>query len=341
VLSFAGSVWHILFLMPDFSPTVASSRTPKVSVLVPTYNYARYLPEAIESVLAQDFQDYELLIVDDCSTDESAVVIRRYAGKDTRIQAHIHPANLGMVPNWNYCLQQARGEYVQFLFGDDKFATSQTLGKMARLLDETPGATLAVAARNIIDEQSRVLEVAAHLGATGRQEGLEVITRCLETNRNLIGEPSVVMFRRRFASRGFSAEYRQIPDMEMWFHLLEQGDAVYTNEPLYSFRKHALQQTEMNRVNAVGLQEQILLLAEYFEHPELRRRLTPRLLFTQIHWLRKKGQCGPAGRELESRMMTLLGLGGYARQLALYPIRRPFENGKRFIRKHVLRKTTL
>jgi len=70
---------------------------PKVSVLVPTYNYARFLPEAIESILAQEFTDYELIVSDDASTDDSADIIRPYAARDSRIRAEFHPANLGMV----------------------------------------------------------------------------------------------------------------------------------------------------------------------------------------------------------------------------------------------------
>src|SRR3954453_9924295 len=116
--------------MPQTNPAIAKPRflaeeaasaiPPKVSVLIPTYNYARYLSEAIESVLEQEFQDYEVVIVDDCSQDESEEVIRRYAARDGRIRFHFNRPNLGMVANWNYCLSLARGEYVQFLFGDDK-----------------------------------------------------------------------------------------------------------------------------------------------------------------------------------------------------------------------------
>src|ERR1017187_7004523 len=93
---------------------------PKVSVLIPNYNHARYLPAAIESVLQQDFRDFELLISDDCSNDGSAGIIASYAAKDSRIRFQIHPANLGMVRNWNWCLAQARGEYMKFLLADDR-----------------------------------------------------------------------------------------------------------------------------------------------------------------------------------------------------------------------------
>ena len=95
---------------------------PRVSVLIPTFNYARYLPEAIESVMQQDFREFELLIADDASTDASADIICHYAAKDARIRFTIHSRNLGMVANWNWCLSEAKGEYVKFLFGDDRLA---------------------------------------------------------------------------------------------------------------------------------------------------------------------------------------------------------------------------
>src|SRR5581483_9977558 len=139
--------------LPD-NLTISGARllTPRLSVLMPTYNYARYLPEAIESVLQQDFQEFEMIIVDDCSWDESEEVIRRYAARDSRIRFRINRPNRGMVANWNYCLSLARGEYVQFLFGDDKLANSRTLTRMVQLLDENPSAVVAPAPPKITDE---------------------------------------------------------------------------------------------------------------------------------------------------------------------------------------------
>jgi glycosyltransferase involved in cell wall biosynthesis len=84
-------------------------KSPTVSILIPTYNYARHLPAAIESVLDQDFLDFELLIADDASTDNTEEICREYEAKDSRIRFFCHAENLGMVENWNWCLQQARG----------------------------------------------------------------------------------------------------------------------------------------------------------------------------------------------------------------------------------------
>src|SRR5208283_3355105 len=92
---------------------------PKISVLIPTFEYGRFLPEAIESVLAQDLMDFELIISDDASRDDSGEVIRRYAARDPRIRYRLHERNIGMVANWNWCLKEACGEYVKFVFGDD------------------------------------------------------------------------------------------------------------------------------------------------------------------------------------------------------------------------------
>ena len=107
---------------------------PSVSVIIPTYNYARYLPEAVDSVLEQDFDDYELIIADDASTDNTAEVCRRYAEQDSRIRSVRHEKNLGMVENWNWCLRQARGKYVKYLLADDKFLEPYALRRMVDAL---------------------------------------------------------------------------------------------------------------------------------------------------------------------------------------------------------------
>src|SRR5580658_942536 len=132
---------HLVSLPPvgRERPMVAV-KSPSVSVLMPTYNYAGFLPEAVESVLAQDFRDFELLIVDDCSSDNTAEVVRPFCSRDARVHFAINSTNLGMADNWNHCLDQARGEYIKFLFGDDKLFHRQALGKMLALMGRHPSA---------------------------------------------------------------------------------------------------------------------------------------------------------------------------------------------------------
>src|SRR5215469_12886182 len=97
-----------------------SRAAPKVSILLPNRNYGRFLRENIVSVLEQDFTDFELIVSDNASTDRSLEVIRQYARGDPRIHVTAHSAELGMVAHLNWCLGQARGEYIKFVLADDK-----------------------------------------------------------------------------------------------------------------------------------------------------------------------------------------------------------------------------
>jgi glycosyltransferase involved in cell wall biosynthesis len=257
---------------------------PKVSVLIPTYNYARFLPEAIESVLTQDFKDFELLIVDDGSADDTAAVVQPFCERDARVRFSVNAANLGMVNNWNHCLAQARGKYVKFLFGDDRLCQPQALTRLVALLEKNPTVTLAAAARVILDNRSRVLDVWRPL-AEGCHNGRKIITAYLmENGKNLVGEPSAVLFRKADAGRGFDPRYRQIVDVEMWFHLLERGDLAYTREPLCAFRCHPLQQTERNSSAGISWKEHARFIASRAVDPRFPRAVAFPILFHLRRW---------------------------------------------------------
>ena len=302
---------------------------PKVSVLIPTYNYARYLPEAIESVLEQDFRDFELLISDDCSTDNSAEVIARYAARDGRIRFQIHPKNLGMVENWNWCLSQARGEYIKFVFGDDKLLSPSAIGKMAALMESDPAISLVSTASKVIDARSTAIETRNNFHP-GICDGKKVIMRCLESPANLVGEPTLVMFRKEQAARGFDARYRQLADLEMWFHLLDNGKFAHLGEPLCAFRRHDSQQTNANRKSGKTEVESLWLLEAYFVRPWLQKMATRQMLFAQIYSLRKLPAAQASGT-LE-KMKLQLGAGWNALFLTRHKITRPLFKLQRWIR---------
>ena len=92
--------------------------TPLVSVLITAYNRERYLGCAIESVLAQTFRDYELIVVDDCSHDETVKVARRYA-KDSKVRLVVNKKNLGQFQNRNFAASLAIGKYIKYVDSDD------------------------------------------------------------------------------------------------------------------------------------------------------------------------------------------------------------------------------
>jgi len=240
---------------------------PQISVCIPTYNQARYLAAAIESVLGQSLTDLEILIIDDGSQDGTREIAEMFARKDPRIVFRVNPVNLGMVENWNLCLREARGEYVKFLFGDDLLSSPDALRRMAAVLDADPRISLVAAARNVIDEDSRHLAVWSHFADRTVIEGTVVIRQCLVAPENLIGEPSVVLFRKSQAGRGFDPRYRQIVDLEMWFHLLEQGKFAFIGDPLCAFRVHPEQQTRVNIAHFRHHEDILRLFAEYLNNP--------------------------------------------------------------------------
>lgn len=237
---------------------------------MPTYNQSRFLPEAIESVLRQTYRDFEFIIIDDCSPDNTAEIIRKYSASDGRITAVINERNAGMVNNWNNCLQRARGEYIKYLFGDDLMSSPRALERMVNILDSDDTVSLVASSRYYINERSEIEHVVSDYVGNRKSKGTNVIGECMIDLRNNIGEPSVVLFRKKHAMRGFNPLYRQIVDLEMWFYILEQGDFAYIDEPLCSFRMHPDQETRKNLAQCLYIDDFHHLIREYADKRYLR-----------------------------------------------------------------------
>ena len=261
---------------------------PKLSVLIPVYNGARYLPECLESILAQSFQDMEILVSDDGSTDHSLGIIKEFALRDRRIRWWKNPRNLGLTENANACLREARGELIKYVFQDDVLLSAGAVQAMVEVLETKPSTLLVASAVRIIDDQSKTIETRNRLGKTFELEGREVIIRCFEENGNLIGEPSAAMFRRRCAARGFDAKFQQLMDLEMWFHLLEEGRLYWIDETLAAFRQHAAQQTAINRKSDRSEREMLALFEAYFQKPWLKTAATQKMLCVQARFFKRK-----------------------------------------------------
>jgi glycosyltransferase involved in cell wall biosynthesis len=115
--------------------------SPTVSVVVPNYNHAHFLPRCLESLLNQTLPPPEIIVIDDCSTDNSLEVLRAYAGKHPTIKVHVNERNLGVCPNLNRANELARGDYVYSLAADDE-AMPTLLERSMELLHAHPEAGL-------------------------------------------------------------------------------------------------------------------------------------------------------------------------------------------------------
>jgi glycosyltransferase involved in cell wall biosynthesis len=123
---------------------------PIVSIGMPVFNGECFLEAAIDSVLAQSLDDFELIVCDNASTDRTAEICRDYAARDPRIRYHRNPRNLGAAPNYNLAFSYARGRYFKWLAHDDRMLPSY-LAKTTRVLDEWSDAVLCNTVVSYID----------------------------------------------------------------------------------------------------------------------------------------------------------------------------------------------
>lgn len=239
----------------------------KASICIPCYNHAHFLAQAIESVLAQTFADFELVIVDNCSTDRTAELVSSYAARDRRIRYLCNETNVGARENLNRCLQAARGEYVKILCADDLLAPD-SLHVSVPLLDAAPDLVLVTHGRQYTDEELRSKKVEAYGLRSLQCAGKAAIRRCL-LEGNLIGEPAAVLFRRSAAERGFDVAYGQLIDLEFWCHLLEQGGLAFVARRLCLVRMHPGQLTQQHLRSGQFVDDEALLFARYANQESL------------------------------------------------------------------------
>ncbi|HRW05015.1 MAG TPA: glycosyltransferase [Caldilineaceae bacterium] len=136
----------------------ASTNSPKVSIGLAVYNGETFLAEAIESILAQTYHDFELIISDNASTDQTAQICQKYAAQDKRIRYHRNKTNIGGANNENLTLTMAKGKYVRLAAHDDKCAP-ELIERMVNVLDSNADVILCYTTTNFIDESNTLLGV--------------------------------------------------------------------------------------------------------------------------------------------------------------------------------------
>lgn len=244
--------------------TISKNTTPRVSVLIPVYNGEAYLENTIRSVLKQSFQDFEIVISDNASTDGTAEIAEKFLG-DSRIRYFRQKSNVGMPGNFNLCILRATGEYLKFLCADD-ILKEDALTDMVRILDENPSVTLVSSYREMFGLISNVRE--------SPEAGLIPSVRALELmleHGNFIGEPTTVMFRREALWVGLiDNDLKQVFDFDLWSRLVRAGDLYIIPQVLSGFRIHSEQATQKNKIDGSNILETIRFLNNLRQTPELR-----------------------------------------------------------------------
>jgi glycosyltransferase involved in cell wall biosynthesis len=279
----------------SLSPTV--THAPTVSVVVPNYNHAKYLPQRMESILRQTYSDFEIIILDDASSDDSLAVIQNY----------LHIPEVRFVPNtrnsgttfaqWNKGVELARGKYVWIAESDD-FAEPDLLKKLVPILDKNPEVGIAYGQSRMVDQNGmEVMDTLARiLEPLDRQRwnssfvanGIEECRRYLLW-LNTIPNASAVVFRKKtFLVAGRAdLSFKLTGDWFMWVKMLLISDLGFHSGFVNSFRQH--RGTVREREGWDVLQkEKVRIQLEILKKTDLDRETKKKLVLQKVNELLHK-----------------------------------------------------
>ncbi|MDF1722304.1 MAG: glycosyltransferase family A protein [Minwuia sp.] len=224
---------------------------PTVSVLMTAYNRADYIADGMGSVLASDFDDLELIVVDDGSSDNTVEIARSIAERDSRVRVYQNPQNLGDYPNRNHAASLARGKYLKYVDSDDMIYP-WGLGAIVRCMEQFPDAGFGLSARSELDRPHPVL-------FSPKQAYLEEFC-----GRELFGRApgSSMILRSAFETVGGFSGMRQLGDMEFWLKIGARYPLVTLPQALVWDRVHEGQEQNANTgLEKTAMQVQVALKA--------------------------------------------------------------------------------
>lgn len=275
----------------------------KVSVIIPAFNAAETLAEAVASALNGSYQHLEILIVDDCSTDDTSKVAAKLAESDPRIQFLRNPHNFGVSKSRNLMIDRATGEYVAFLDSDDTWEPNK-LEFCLQMLAENPEVKAVAHALRYLDKQGKKLSYIATYPTTQAQ--MQAIK---QTGESPWVFPSSVVVDRAIIVKegGFAEDWLVGEDTELFTRIAQKYGLLAATEPLGNYRirgnsltdKHWLkkriasdcvQENQRRRLRG----EPELSLNEYeqvcFNNLPLLKRLNKLREVLSQHYMRKVGQ---------------------------------------------------
>jgi len=256
--------------------------TPRVSVLMTVYNAGPYLAPALQSLLDQTFTDWELVAIENGSSDGSAEVLQGFADRDSRIRTVELAANIGRTPALIKALSMARGEYAAVLDADD-IAYQQRLEYGVRHLEDNPGVVAIGSDYDLIDSAGAVIEAVHYDQRVSTVESLAW--------SNPVAHSSA-MYRRTaaIAAGGYSADYAYAQDYALWIALAQRGDVHILPLCLAGIRQLPQSLTRRNDFQLVVYGDVIRLLKTagplFARTPDAERRHAATLVEAKIQYIR-------------------------------------------------------
>ncbi|QIL77238.1 glycosyltransferase family 2 protein [Hymenobacter sp. HDW8] len=255
---------------------------PKVTVIIPNYNHARYLPQRIESVLNQSYNNFEVIILDDYSTDNSREIIERYKDSDKRIRVVYNNQNSGSTfKQWNKGFNLAKGQYIWIAESDD-YADLYFLEKLIVILDSDDHIGLGYCdSWHVFEEQNSIerntklySELDSYLWTTNFViDGIYLVKKFM-SYRNIIPNASAVLIRRSVIQQVEPAneKMRLVGDWLFWASIMAVSKVAFVVEPLNFYRHHnnnVRSRTLINGVYYLELSKLLGIIKKYGEPDKL------------------------------------------------------------------------
>lgn len=209
----------------------------KVSVVIPSYNHEKYITEVIQSVLDQTYQDFEIIITDDGSTDRTVEKIKKF--DDQRIKFFCFKKNQGAVSALNNCIQKSKGRYIAVLNSDDAFLPNK-LKKQVKFLDTHPKVAAVFSYPQLVDEQGNGFTDTGHFYYNIFKQSNRTRFEWLNYffyKGNCLCHPSVLIRKRSYEKVGYYDErFAQLPDFDFWIRLCLKNEIFVIPNNLIKLR---------------------------------------------------------------------------------------------------------
>lgn len=260
--------------------TQGDQPAPTLSVTVLNYNYGKYLPQCLDSILRQTWTDFELILINDCSTDNSLEVIQPYLA-DPRVKLVDHPQNKGYIASLIEGSELSRGKYITVISADDYCVSDCAFATLVQMLEIDEQIVFAYSAHgNYGNDGARVWLVRPRDESgvrTGVQEYRDLILE------NYILHSGVIIRANTYRTvGGYDASVRYACDTLMWLMLCGQGKVAYSTDELYAYRLHGSNMSDSTGGIRIGLWEHLNAIERTFadmrKSPEIRYGLYARAM---------------------------------------------------------------
>ncbi|MBF0548725.1 MAG: glycosyltransferase family 2 protein [Candidatus Riflebacteria bacterium] len=273
---------------------------PKVTVIVPNYNHGRFLEKRIDSILQQTFQDLEIIVLDDCSSDNSREIIDFYKKQFPQIRTHYNEKNSGSpFQQWDLGIQKSIGEFIWIAESDD-FADREFLSCTVPILENNPKVGLVNCESRIVDETNQITTNHFYNQALLKKRetyfncGMNEILSDLYTNCGIVNVSAVLLRKKYYFESGkVDTSMKFCGDWLLYIKMLMISDIAYLRKPLNYWRIHSNSSFHKYFQDEFFLKESLIVYRYLYDRvpidPQKQKNISHRLANLLLMQIKRKG----------------------------------------------------